>query len=160
AIARYMGRHLPGNPTFIVRNMGGAGGITASNFLYNTADKDGSIIGLVQNNTPFEPLFGTKEARYDPVRFNWLCTPSSETALLLLWHTVPVNSLAELKTREVAVGVSGANSTPAFFARLLNATLGLRLKLVNGYPGLNDVVLAMERGEVDGHPSAFFSTLT
>jgi tripartite-type tricarboxylate transporter receptor subunit TctC len=159
AVARYMGKHLPGNPAFIVRNMGGAGGITASNFLYNNADKDGSVIGLVQNNTPFEPLFGTKEARYDPVRFNWLGTPSSETALLLLWHTVPANSLADLETREVAVGVSGANSTPAFFARLLNATLGLRLKLVNGYPGLNDVVLAMERREVDGHPSAFFSSL-
>jgi tripartite-type tricarboxylate transporter receptor subunit TctC len=159
AVARHLGRHLPGNPTVIVRNMAGAGGIIASNFLYNNAEKDGTVIGLVQNNTPFEPLFGTKEARYDPVKFNWLGTPSSETALVLLWHAVPVNSLAELKTREVAVGVSGANSTPAFYARLLNATLGTRMKLINGYPGQNDVLLAMERREVDGHPSAFFSSL-
>jgi len=72
---------------------------------------------------------------------------------------VPVNSFAELKTREVAVGVSGANSTPAFYARLLNATLGTRMKLINGYPGQNNVLLAMERREVDGHPSAFFSSL-
>src|SRR5262245_25044940 len=71
AVARHMGRHMPGNPVFIVRNMPGAGGMTATNFLYNNADKDGSVIGLVQNNTPFEPLFGTKEARYDPVKFNW-----------------------------------------------------------------------------------------
>jgi tripartite-type tricarboxylate transporter receptor subunit TctC len=159
AVARHLGRHLPGNPTVIVRNMAGAGGIIASNFLYNNAEKDGTVIGLVQNNTPFEPLFGTKEARYDPVKFNWLGTPSSETALVLLWHAVPVNSLAELKTREVAVGVSGANSTPAFYARLLNATLGTHMKLINGYPGQNDVLLAMERREVDGHPSAFFSSL-
>src|SRR5262244_3030755 len=159
AVARHMGRHMPGNPVFIVRNMPGAGGMTATNFLYNNADKDGSVIGLVQNNTPFEPLFGTKEARYHPVKFNWLGSPSSETAMVLLWHAVPVNSLADLRAREVAVGVSGANSTPAFYARLLNATLGTRMKLVNGYPGQNDVLLAMERREVDGHPSAFFNSL-
>jgi tripartite-type tricarboxylate transporter receptor subunit TctC len=159
ALARYMGKHLPGNPAFIVRNMPGAGGMTATNFLYNNADKDGSVIGLVQNNTPFEPLFGTKEARYDPVKFNWLGSPSSETAMVLLWHSVPVSTLAELKTREVAVGVSGANSTPAFFTRLLNATLGTKMKPINGYPGQNDVLLAMERRELDGHPSAFFSSV-
>jgi tripartite-type tricarboxylate transporter receptor subunit TctC len=159
ALARHMGKHVPGNPAFIVRNMPGAGGMTATNFLYNNADKDGSVIGLVQNNTPFEPLFGTKEARYDPVKFNWLGSPSSETAMVLLWHTVPVSTLAELKTREVAVGVSGANSTPAFFTRLLNATLGTKMKPINGYPGQNDVLLAMERRELDGHPSAFFSSV-
>src|SRR6516225_10037874 len=142
AVARHMGRHMPGNPIFIVRNMPGAGGMTATNFLYNNADKDGSVIGLVQNNTPFEPLFGTKEARYDPVKFNWLGSPSSETAMVLIWHAVPVSSVAELKAREVAVGVSGANSTPAFFTRLLNAALGTKMKPVNGYPGQNDVLLA------------------
>ena len=159
AVARHMGKHMPGNPAFIVRNMPGAGGMTATNFLYNTADKDGSVIGLVQNNTPFEPLFGTKEARYDPVKFNWLGSPSSETAMVLLWHAVPVSSIDELKAREVAVGVSGANSTPAFFTRLLNATLGTKMKPINGYPGQNDVLLAMERRELDGHPSAFFSSV-
>ena len=158
-VARYMGRHLPGNPVFIVRNMPGAGGIAATNFLYNNADRDGSVIGLVQNNTPFEPLFGTKEARYDPVKFNWLGSPSSETAMVLIWHTVPVSSVADLKTYEVTVGVSGANSTPAFFTRLLNATLGTKMKPINGYPGQNNVLLAMERRELDGHPSAFFSSV-
>src|SRR5262245_37573023 len=158
-VARYMGRHMPGNPAFIVRNMPGAGGMTATNYLYNNAEKDGSVIALVQNNTPFEPLFGTKEARYDPVKFNWLGSPSAETAMVLLWHTVPVNSVADLRAREVAVGVSGANSTPAFFARLLNATLGTKMKPINGYPGQNDVLLAMERRELDGHPSAFFSSV-
>jgi len=158
-IARHIGRHLPGNPVFIVRNMPGAGGITATNFLYNNAERDGSIIGLVQNNTPFEPLFGTKEARYDAVKFNWLGSPSSETAMVLIWHTVPVSSVADLTTHEVTVGVSGANSTPAFFTRLLNTMLGTKMKPINGYPGQNDVLLAMERGEVDGHPSAFFSSV-
>ncbi len=137
-VARHIGRHLPGNPVIIVRNMPGAGGMTATNFLYNNAEKDGSVIGLVQNNTPFEPLFGAKEARYDPVKFNWLGSPSSETAMVLIWHAVPVSSVADLKAREVTVGVSGANSTPAFFTRLLNAMLGTKMKPINGYPGQND----------------------
>jgi tripartite-type tricarboxylate transporter receptor subunit TctC len=160
ALARHIGKHVPGHPVFVVRNMLGAGGMTATNFLYNSADKDGSVIGLVQNNTPFEPLFGTREARYEPVKFNWLGSPSVETAMVLLWHAVPVNSIEELRQREVAVGVSGANSTPAFYTRLLNSTLGTRMKAINGYPGLNDVLLAMERRELDGHPSAFMSALT
>lgn len=158
-IARHIGRHIPGNPAFIVRNMPGAGGITATNFLYNNAERDGSVIGLVQNNTPFEPLFGTKEARYDPIKFNWLGSPSSETAMVLIWHTVPISSVADLTTHEVTVGVSGANSTPAFFTRLMNAMLGTKMKPINGYPGQNDVLLAMERHELDGHPSAFFSSV-
>src|SRR4029077_5219552 len=138
AIARFIGKHLPGNPTFAVRNMPGAGGITALNYIYNTAEKDGATLALVQNHTPLEPLFGTKHARYAPTKLNWLGTPSFEVAMVLLWHTVPVNSIAELKSKETNMGASGANSTPAFYTRLLNATLGTRMKLVNGYPGQND----------------------
>jgi len=160
AIARFIGKHVPGNPTVVVRNMPGAGGITAMNYIYNAAERDGTVLALVQNNTPLEPLFGTKQARYDATRLNWLGTPSFEVAMVLLWHTVPVNSLADLKSRETQMGASGANSTPAFYVRLLNATLGTRMKLVNGYPGQNDALLAMERGELDGYPSVFQSALT
>ena len=160
AIARYIGRHMPGNPTFVAQNMPGAGGILAMNYLYNVAEKDGTVIGLVQNNTPLEPLFGTKEARYDATKFNWLGTPSFEVSMVLLWHTVPVNSVDDLKRVVTRVGASGANSTPAFYARLLNATLGTKMQLINGYPGQNDAFLAMERGELDGYPSVFYSALT
>ena len=160
AIARFIGKHVPGNPIFVVRNMPGAGGITAVNWLYNTAEKDGSVIGLVQNGTPLEPLFGTKEARYEATKFNWLGTPSFEVSMVLVWHTVPVNSVDDLKTRETNMGASGANSTPAFYTRLLNATLGTKMKLIAGYPGQNDAFLAMERGELDGYPSVFYSALT
>jgi tripartite-type tricarboxylate transporter receptor subunit TctC len=160
AIARFIGKHIPGNPTVVVRNMPGAGGITALNYIYNTAERDGTVLALVQNNTPLEPLFGTRQARYDATKLNWLGTPSFEVAMVLLWHTVPVNSVAELKARETHVGASGANSTPAFYARLLNATLGTKMKIVNGYPGQNEALLAMERGELDGYPSVFESALT
>jgi tripartite-type tricarboxylate transporter receptor subunit TctC len=160
AIARFIGKHIPGNPTIVVRNMPGAGGISAMNYLFNAAEKDGTVTGLVQNGTPLEPLFGTKEARYDATKFNWLGTPSIEVSMVLLWHTVPVNSLAELRSKETHMGASGANSTPAFYTRLLNATLGTKMKLINGYPGQNDAFLAMERGELDGYPSVFYSALT
>jgi tripartite-type tricarboxylate transporter receptor subunit TctC len=160
AIARHIGSHVPGNPTFIVRNMPGAGGLTATNYLYAAAERDGSVIGLIQNNPPFEPLFGTAEARFDPTKFNWLGTPSVETAMVLVWHTVPVFTLDDLRRRETIMGASGANSTPAFFARLLNATLGTRMKIIPGYPGQNDALVAMERGELDGYPSVFYSALS
>jgi tripartite-type tricarboxylate transporter receptor subunit TctC len=160
AIGRFIGKHIPGNPTVVVRNMPGAGGITAMNYIYNAAERDGTVLALVQNNTPLEPLFGTKQARYDATRLNWLGTPSFEVAMVLLWHTVQVNSVANLRSRETQMGASGANSTPAFYTRLLNATLGTKMKLVNGYPGQNEALLAMERGELDGYPSVFQSALT
>jgi tripartite-type tricarboxylate transporter receptor subunit TctC len=160
AIARHLGEHIPGHPAVIVRNMPGAGGLTATNYLYAAAERDGSVIGLIQNNPPFEPLFGTAEARFDPRQFNWLGTPSVETAVVLVWHTVPVSTVDDLRTRATVMGASGANSTPAFFARLLNATLGTRMKVIPGYPGQNDAFAAMERGELDGYPSVFYSALS
>jgi tripartite-type tricarboxylate transporter receptor subunit TctC len=160
AIARHIGKHIPGNPTVIVRNIPGAGGLTATNYLYAAAERDGSVLGLIQNNPPFEPLFGTAEARFDPRLFNWLGTPSVETAMVLVYKTVPVFSLDDLRTRETVMGASGANSTPAFFARLFNATLGTKMKVIPGYPGQNDALVAMERGELDGYPSVFYSALS
>jgi tripartite-type tricarboxylate transporter receptor subunit TctC len=160
AVARQIGKHVPGNPTFVVRNMPGAGGLTATNYLYAAAERDGSVMAVVSNNPPFEPLFGTPEARFDATKFNWLGTPSAETAMVLVWHTVPVYSLDDLRRRETIMGASGANSTPAFYARLLNATLGTRMKVIPGYPGQNDAFAAMERGELDGYPSVFYSALT
>ncbi len=159
-ISRHLPKHIPGAPIVAVRNMPGAGGIVATNYLYNIASKDGLTIGGVQNNTPFEPLLGTKEAEYDPKKFVWLGSPSFETGLLIVWNTVPVNTVEEARKREVTVSSSGANSTPSFYARLLTELLGLKLKIVVGYPGQNESFIAMERGEVDGYPSIFWSSLS
>jgi tripartite-type tricarboxylate transporter receptor subunit TctC len=158
-IAKYLGRHIPGNPRVVVSNMPGAGGIVAMNYFYRNAPKDGTFIGGMQNNTPFEPLLGTKEAQYDATKFNWLGSPSAEVGLIAVWRNVPVNSIADLKKREITVGSSGANSTPSFYARLINETLGTKMRIVVGYPGQNEVYFAMERGEVDGFPSLFYNTL-
>jgi tripartite-type tricarboxylate transporter receptor subunit TctC len=158
-IAKYLGAHIAGDPRVVVSNMPGAGGIVAMNYFYRSAPKDGTFIAGMQNNTPFEPLLGTKEAQYDATKFNWLGSPSVEVGLIAVWRNVPVNSVADLKKRQIAVGSSGANSTPSFYARLINETLGTKMKIVAGYPGQNEVYLAMERGEVDGFPSLFYNTL-
>ena len=102
-LANHLGRHIPGNPQVVVRNMAGAGGIVATNHLYNVAAKDGTVVGGVQNNTPFEPLFGTKAATYDPLKFNWLGTPSFEVAIASVWHKTPVNSWQDTRTREITM---------------------------------------------------------
>lgn len=160
AVARFLGKHLPGNPSVIVRNMPGAGGIVATNFIANVAPRDGLTMANVQNNTPFEPLFGTKEANYDPTKLTWLGTPSVETGLLIVWHTSPIRTLDDARKHVMTAGSSGANSAPSFYVRLLNELLGLKIKIVLGYPGQNEAYLAVERGEIDSFGVTFWSSLT
>lgn len=160
SIGRYIGRHIPGDPSVVVQDMPGAGGLVAMDYLFHSAARDGTIISLVENGPPLAPLFGVKQARYDPTKFNWLGTPSVETAVTLLWHAVPVNSLADLRTRATTMGASGTNSTQAFYTRLIDDVLGTKMKAINGYKGLNDTFLAMERGEIDGSPSVFYSAIS
>src|SRR3954463_815109 len=158
-IAPTLAKHIPGKPSVIVQNMPGAAGILATNHLFTIAPKDGTVIGAISNTVPFEPLLGTAEARFDPLAFNWLGSPTVETGLLGVWHTVPVYSIDDAKTREVTIGANGPHSTPSFYARLLNETLGTKLRLVMGYPGQNEFNLAMEKGEIDGTSSLFYSSL-
>jgi tripartite-type tricarboxylate transporter receptor subunit TctC len=158
-LARFLGSHVPGNPLAIVRDMAGGGGIAAANFLSGTAARDGTAVGLLQNTTALAPLFGARDARYDPLKFAWLGTPNIDTGLFAVWHTVPVNSLAEAKEREISVGASAMNATPASYARLLNEVFGTRLKIVAGYPGQTEAFYAMERGEIEGYAAVLYVAL-
>jgi len=158
-LARFLTRHLPGNPIVLVRNMAGGGGLAAANALFSGAETDGTYIGLLQSQTPFDPLLGARDARFDATKFNWLGTPSVETGLFVLWNAVPVDTLAQAKQRDITVGVAGANSTPAFHARLLNDVFGLKLKIKTGYPALTDAFYGLERGELEGYTSVIYSAL-
>jgi tripartite-type tricarboxylate transporter receptor subunit TctC len=160
AIGRHIGRHIPGNPAVVAKNMPGAGGTQALDHLYNSADKDGTVMGLVNNTPPFVPLFTETKVRFDARRFSWLGTPSVESPLVLIWNAVPVNNVDDLRSRETTMGASGANSAQAIYTRLINGTLGTRMKIVSGYRGQNDIFIAMERREIDGYPSVFYSSLT
>lgn len=158
-LAPHLAQHIPGNPHVIVRNMPGAGSILAANYLWKTAPADGTIIAALLNNAAFEPLFGTTEAAYDPAKLNWIGASNAETAFLAVWHDVPITTLEDARAREIRVGASAVTSAPTFFARLLNATLGTKLKVIPGYPGSQDAFLAMQRGELDGYGSFFTSDL-
>ncbi|MGH6770288.1 MAG: hypothetical protein ACRECO_14840, partial [Xanthobacteraceae bacterium] len=159
AVARHLTRHIPGNPKIVVQNMPGAGGITAANHIYSVAAADGTVFGMIQNTVPFEPLIGNKAARFDPMKMNWLGTPTTEVGLYIVYHTAKVTTLREAQTRELIAGVTGTGSTPAFYGRLFNQILGLKARLVGGYPGQLEILLAMENGEVNAMTSPFWSSL-
>lgn len=159
AVARHWPRHIPGNPTFVVQNMAGAGGLTATNLFYNVSPKDGFTLGMVQSTVPYEPFFGNKQANFEPLKFNWLGTPSQETSTLILWHTVPVKTVEEARSRGLTLAATGAASTPAFYARVITALIGLPINVIAGYKSQNEVFLGMERSEHEGSAGTFYSTL-
>jgi tripartite-type tricarboxylate transporter receptor subunit TctC len=159
-LARYFSPNMPGGPILIPRNMPGAGGVTAANHVYNISPKDGTAIGMVQNSAVFDPLYGNDKALFDGSKFNWLGSPGKETAVLIVWHTVPVADFAEARTRGLTLGVSGGlNATPAFYSRVLAHVFNMPIKMIAGYPGQAEAFLALERGENEGYPSVFWSSL-
>ena len=159
-IGRYLPKYISGNPAIVVQNMPGAGGLVATNWLYNLAPRDGLTIGLINTTIPFDPLYGEKQARFVANKFNWLGSPSKETGMLLVWHTVPVDSIANARNRQLILAATGVGSTPAFFARVLASIFDLNVKIIAAYKSQPEGFLAMERGENDGNASTFWSSLT
>ena len=158
-LARHLPKYMPGHPSIVVQNMAGAGGMVAANHLYNVAAKDGLVVGSIQANVPFEPFYGNTQAQFDAKKFNWLSSPAKETRVFMLWHAVPVNTIEEAQKRELVMGATGVNSTPALYARVFQAVLGLKIKLIAGYPSQIEALAAMEKGENDGFPSPSLSSL-
>lgn len=154
--ARHLPRYIPGAPSIIVRNMPGAGGLVAANYLYNTASRDGTVIATVQQGVVFQPLFGEKQARFDALKFNWIGNANSEVGIFLVWHTSKVNTIRDAFSTEIASAATDGGSSTAFTYRLMNGLLGTKLKIVTGYPGANESFMALERGEVEG----FFTVWT
>jgi tripartite-type tricarboxylate transporter receptor subunit TctC len=145
-----MGRHIPGNPTFIVQNRPGAGSLAAANYVYEVAPRDGTVIAAVQRPIPFQQLLGDAGVRYDPRRIQWLGSTSNELGVVVVWHTAPQKTAQDLFTMETIVGGNGVATDTELFARAFNYVLGTKFKIVGGYPGQVQIVLAMERGEVQG----------
>jgi tripartite-type tricarboxylate transporter receptor subunit TctC len=159
AVARRLGDHLPGNPTIVPQNMPAAGGLAATDYLYNIAPRDGTVIAAIQNTVPFEPFFGNRQAQFDALKLQWLGTPTTEVALYVVWHTSAVQTLKDAQGREMVAGGAGSASTPVFYGRIFNDILGMKARFVTGYPGQNEILLAMENGEVEAMPSPFWSSL-
>jgi tripartite-type tricarboxylate transporter receptor subunit TctC len=147
--AQYLKKHIPGEPTIVIQNMPGAGGMVATNWLFNVAPKDGLTFALVQRGVPFHPYFGEKRAQFVPTEFNWLGSFNSETSVLSVWHTAKVKTFKDALSETVVMGGSGPNDSETH-PLLMNNTLGTKFKLASGYKSNTDVMLAMERGEVEG----------
>jgi tripartite-type tricarboxylate transporter receptor subunit TctC len=152
-LARYLGRHLAGNPGVVPQNRPGAGSMALANYMYNAAPKDGTEIALIGRGVAMEPLLNgdSSTARFDATRFHWLGSMNNEVAGFFISGAAPARDLNDiLSGRELQVGASGAGSDPQMFAVALNAILHTRLKLIGGYPGINEILLGMSRGELDG----------
>jgi tripartite-type tricarboxylate transporter receptor subunit TctC len=149
-IARFMGAHLPGAPSTVVRNMPGGGGYEAANYLAVTAPKDGTTIATFSRGVPMQPLVDKTGVRFDPLTLEWIGSPSNEVSLGLSWHSSPVKTFADLRAKGMTVGTTGPATDTNVFPRVVANVLGVPLKMVSGYRGAADILLAVERGEVDG----------
>jgi tripartite-type tricarboxylate transporter receptor subunit TctC len=150
ALSRHMGRHLPGNPNFILQYAPGAGGMVVANTVYNTAPRDGTVFATTGRTIAIEPVLGNANAKFDGRKFNWLGTANVEYTTCVAWHTAPVKTLQDAMNTELIVGGSGADATEVIFPKAANKLVGTKFKVVLGYPGSTELNLAMERGETQG----------
>jgi tripartite-type tricarboxylate transporter receptor subunit TctC len=151
ALAHHMGRHLPGNPTLVVQHMPGAGGLVVANTIYNASPRDGTAFAITGRTFAMEPLIGNRNAKFDGRRFTWLGTANVEYTTCLSWHTAPVKTLQDAMAMPLIVGGTGADATEVVFPKAANKLVGTRFKIVMGYPGSAEMLLAMERGELEGN---------
>src|SRR5450631_554346 len=150
-LARFMGRHIPGNPTFITVNMPGGGGITAANYMAQVAPRDGTVIGIVSQGLAVDQALGMSPGlKADLREFNWIANVVYSNQLLVVWHTSPTRTLADARKRETLIGTTGAGSASVQYPAFYNNVLGTKFKIVFGYTGGQEIDLAMQRGEVEG----------
>jgi tripartite-type tricarboxylate transporter receptor subunit TctC len=149
-IAKHIGRHIPGNPTVLPKNMEGAGSLRLANWLYNVAPKDGSAMAIIGRGTGFDPLLGNNKAQFDGTKFTWIGSANNEVSICVAWHTSGITKFDDLLTKELVVGGTSSSADTDQFPKIVNGVLGTKMRVVTGYPGGNEVGLAMERGEVQG----------
>jgi tripartite-type tricarboxylate transporter receptor subunit TctC len=150
-VGRFIGEHIPGKPTVVPRNMPGASSRVAAAYVYNVAPKDGTTLATGDQSLAVAQVMGEK-LQFDVTKFNFIGNPSAENNTTVTWHTSPVKTIEDAKKQEVPVGATGG-STSSQYPRAMNAVLGTKFKVILGYPGGNDINLAMERGEVSGRGS-------
>jgi len=160
-LARYMGKHMPGRPTFVTQNMPGAGSMKVMNYLYNAARKDGTYIGTFARGMVIEPLLGhAKGTSFEATKFNWIGSISNEVSVCAFWHTSAVKNWEDMKTKAHKIGGSAAGADSDVFPTVLRKVYNLPMKLVTGYAGGGaDINLGMERGEVDGRCGWSYSSM-
>jgi tripartite-type tricarboxylate transporter receptor subunit TctC len=158
-LARHIGRHIPGKPNILVRNMPGANGIVVANYMSARAPKDGSEIAIVHNTIVIDAMLGHEAVRFKPDEFVWLGSTSPLTNTCVVWHTAPVKTVEDARRTALRIGSTSATDATTIVPRFLNAFAGTRFNVVRGYPGTTAIYIAMERGEIDGVCAAWDSIL-
>ena len=152
-VARHIGRFIPGNPSVTVRNMPGGLGVAAANYLARIAPRDGTVLHAIFQNMPVLQAIGTTGVEFDVRKFGWIGNTTNSPNVINAWHTTGIKTIQDVMQRELVVGAPGAASTSYIYPAALNQLAGTKFRIVTGYPGGNDVNLAMEKGEVGGRGS-------
>ncbi|HTV35697.1 MAG TPA: hypothetical protein VMF12_04635, partial [Xanthobacteraceae bacterium] len=157
--ARYWTNHIPGHPDIVAKDMPAAAGLAAASTLYNSAERDGSVIGAFTNGAAMDPLFGGPGAHYDPLQFKWLGSIGKLENVCATWHTSAVRSIAAARERQVIVAAAGATSNTAIAPNMLNTLIGTKFKVIAGYDPGSGLTMAVESGEAEGICGLSWSTM-
>jgi tripartite-type tricarboxylate transporter receptor subunit TctC len=158
-VARHLGKHIPGHPTIIPRNMPGGGHLVAANYMHTIAPKDGTVLAHLLPAFVSYQVLGGRQVEYDAAKFNWIGGTDVDNMNLYVWHTASIHSIEDAKKTQVLMGATGAGSYTALFPTLLNNLIGTKFKIVSGYKSTTEIHIAMERGEVEGRTGNYFSSL-
>lgn len=158
-IASHMGRHIPGNPTLVPRNVPGAGSIKLANQLFTASPKDGTALGMIGDVLPIKQVLGEQGIQFVARDFTWIGRVSDSNPLLIVWHTSPVKTIEDAKRISIPIGVPGAGSATTLNITAINNIVGTKFKLISGYSGSAEIKLALERGEVHGTGSVLWELL-
>jgi tripartite-type tricarboxylate transporter receptor subunit TctC len=158
-VARHLGNHIPGNPTVVPKNMPGAGHIKAANYVFNVAPKDGSVIATFIPVFVLAQVLDRGAAQFDPAKFNWLASTSSNNSTVWVWHAAGVNSIEDATKEQVLMGGTAPGSYTIIYPTIMNSLAGTKFKIISGYESAAAVGLAIERGEVQGRAGNNFNSL-
>jgi tripartite-type tricarboxylate transporter receptor subunit TctC len=162
AVARHLGRHLPGNPTVVAQNMPGGGSYVAASHIYSVAPKDGTAIALISGEAALGPITGASGARFDPARLTWIGTPRTDTNILVIYNRpqMRVKTLKDVYRHELVLSSTGTGIGAYTYPKALSGLLGLKFKIILGFRSSSEMALSMERGEVDGYFASLDSLVT
>jgi tripartite-type tricarboxylate transporter receptor subunit TctC len=154
-VARHLGKYIPGKPTVVPKNQPGAGSFLAVNQIFNVAPKNGTVIGIGAPTLPLDEKLGTQGVRFKTAELNWIGRVDSLINIVFMWKTSPVKTFADATKIQATLSGTGAGSTVSIYPTVMNHVLGTKFKLVMGYKGSNEAMLALERGEVEGHSTSW-----
>jgi tripartite-type tricarboxylate transporter receptor subunit TctC len=154
-VVRHIGKYIPGNPNVIARNMPGAGSILAANHIFNVAPRDGTVLGLASPTIPLEETLGASASKYKAAEFSWIGRIATNPNVTFIMNTSKVKTIQDAFKYEAVLGATGRSSTNSVYPLVLNNVVGTKFKVVTGYSGTATVMLAMERGEVEGNSATF-----